>query len=382
MLPAGGRGDNRPVAVSTLDHRLPFVRLMQRGLGLLPYFEAADRALAHLVPFEASCWLSIDPGTMLPTSHYSREYGFDQLLQLAANEFLEDDVNKFADLARAHPPVGVLSQATDGRLGDSRRHEALLAPYGFGDGDELRVVFRDGDVAWGAAALHRRTGRFATRDVAAVAEVGEILANGIRRAILAGALAADRGAEPPGLVLLAADDTIDTISPTARQWLGELLDTTAGTYALPLVLSSVAHQARRAGAGLSGELASVQVPRRSGGWLRLDASVLEDGVRVGVMISPAREPEVADLIARAYGLTARERQVTRLTMHGLSTQEMAARLGVSPYTVQDHLKSIFDKVEVRSRRELVAQLFLQQCAPRLAEGVAPGTDGWFATADA
>jgi DNA-binding CsgD family transcriptional regulator len=83
-----------------------------------------------------------------------------------------------------------------------------------------------------------------------------------------------------------------------------------------------------------------------------------------------------------YGLTARERDVTRLTMLGLSTREMASTLHLSPYTVQDHLKSIFDKVEVRSRRELVAQLFLQQCAPRLAAGASPRADGWFGDTEA
>ena len=65
-------------------------------------------------------------------------------------------------------------------------------------------------------------------------------------------------------------------------------------------------------------------------------------------------------------------------MQGLSTRQMAATLHVSAYTVQDHLKSIFDKVGVRSRRELVAQLFLQQCAPRLMERTPVGVDGWFA----
>lgn len=370
------------MAVAVPDQRLPFARLLHRGLDLPAYFDAADRTLARLVPFQASCWLSLDPGTMLPTSHFSQEYGFDQLLQLAANEFLEDDENRFADLARTDPPVNTLHRATRGHPEQSRRHAAFLTPYGFGDGDELRVVFQDGDDSWGAAAIHRRIGTFTEREIGIVADVGAVIANGIRRAILLGALSAEREPEPPGLVLLNADDAIDTVSPAARLWLGELFDTTTATQEVPLVLASAAHQARRAGAGETPELASVRAPRRSGGWLRLDASLLEDGQRVAVMISPAREPEVAELIARMYGLTAREREVTRLTMVGLSTREMALRLQLSPYTIQDHLKSIFDKVGVRSRRELVAQLFLQQCAPRLAAGASPRADGWFADAEA
>ena len=113
--------------------------------------------------------------------------------------------------------------------------------------------------------------------------------------------------------------------------------------------------------------------------MRLDASLLdrgEDG-QVAVIISAAREPEVARLIAQVYGLSEREQDVTRLVLHGHSTVEMAGSLHLSPYTVQDHLKAIFEKVGVRSRRELVAQLFLQQCAPRLSSGALPGPDGWF-----
>jgi len=370
------------MAVMIHDPRLSFVRLRHRGLGLSDYFDAVDRALVRLVPFEASCWLSLDPATMLPTSHFSREYSFDHLMSLVANEFLEDDTNKFADLARGARPVGTLYAATGGHPERSRRHTTFLTPHGFGGGDELRVVFREGAAAWGAAAFHRRTGTFTEREVGVVNDVGEVVANGIRRAILTGAMTVERDPEAPGVVILESDDAVDTISPTAHRWLGELFDSTVATNDVPLVVASVAQEARRAAMGRADALASVRVPRRSGGWLRLDASLLEDERRVAVVLSPAREPEVADLIARVYGLTAREREVTRLTMHGLSTREMAASLHVSPYTVQDHLKSIFDKVEVRSRRELVAQLFLQQCAPRLAQGLPPGIDGWFAGPEA
>jgi DNA-binding CsgD family transcriptional regulator len=100
--------------------------------------------------------------------------------------------------------------------------------------------------------------------------------------------------------------------------------------------------------------------------------------RVAVMVHPAREPEIpASLIVEAYGLSRREREVARLVRQGRSTRELADDLHVSTYTVQDRLKAVFAKVGVGSRRELVAQLFLQHFAPRLEGGARVGSDGWF-----
>jgi DNA-binding NarL/FixJ family response regulator len=116
---------------------------------------------------------------------------------------------------------------------------------------------------------------------------------------------------------------------------------------------------------------------RTGVWVLIHASCLHaaDGTaaEAAVVIEPAKASEVAPLIVEVYELTPREVDVTRTLARGLSTIEIARDLHLSRYTVQDHLKSVYEKVGVSSRGELVAKMFADHYHDGLAGAIHAST---------
>jgi DNA-binding CsgD family transcriptional regulator len=111
----------------------------------------------------------------------------------------------------------------------------------------------------------------------------------------------------------------------------------------------------------------LSVRARSGRWFALYASLTEplDGLpsETVIVIEPAKAEEVAWLNVASYGLSAREEEIVRLVARGFSTRQISGTLYISGYTVQRHLQTAFEKVGVRSRRELLKRLFFENLPP-------------------
>ncbi len=123
---------------------------------------------------------------------------------------------------------------------------------------------------------------------------------------------------------------------------------------LPTVVRLVATRAR---ASRTHSHLATRARGASGRWVRLTAVPLEgDTGSVAVTIEAARAADLTRILLESYGLTGREAEIVTLLSRGLPTKEIAAELALSPHTIRDHVKTIFDKVQVNSRGGLVAKV--------------------------
>jgi DNA-binding CsgD family transcriptional regulator len=220
--------------------------------------------------------------------------------------------------------------------------------------------------------LHRERAHagFCDADTQFLRSLTPHLAQGLRAALLREGTTEVSESGAPGVLILADDLSAVAMTPTAEAWLAEMPDwpprrdlPQAVCNVVGLLLALERDDPRHVDLP-----PRVRVRTRSGRWLVLHAARLagpDAEGRVAVLFELARPAEISPLVLAVYGLTDREAQVTLLVLRGHSTTHIAARLAISPLTVQQHLKAVFDKVGVHSRRELVAQIFAPH-SPRLS----------------
>jgi DNA-binding CsgD family transcriptional regulator len=368
-----------PAMPSSVDRLIDEIDLVaSKGLERKEFFAELALRLRTVVDSDASCWHTLDPTTRLLTSDDPAELIGHGILTpeeapaagelIVRSEYMVEDVNTFAGLAARRVPVGILSHATRGHPETSARYRDVLLPADIPH--ELRAAFVIRGRVWGAVHLARRaaSGPFQQEDADTLAAVTTAIGRGIRASLRFDAARRVTGVDAPGLIVLGPIDDVELITPPARELLAAI-STDAATYAegeLPAAVLSLASFVRAAPPAAHAASNVVTVPADDG-WVTLHASQPggANDRRIAIVIERATAARSATVRLEAFGATAREREVATLLARGLSRAEIAEALVLSPHTVEDHTKSLYEKLGVASRQELVAHVFLDEYLPEV-----------------
>jgi DNA-binding CsgD family transcriptional regulator len=339
-------------------HADDLVRRCSLGLRGAAFQAELIRGIHALLPVDAIFFATADPDTLLFSGVFQED-----ALTVAADQFLdnelgEDDVNKFHSLATGVRHVSTLDLATRGERTTSARYRDIMAPLGLGD--EMRAALVTPSGCWGYLCLHRAESPygFTQAEVRLISRLATSMGHGCRLSLATGTESIS--AIAPGVVVLHPDLTLAAITGEAERSLADFADHSTTSGRLPAAIYSAAAclQSIDRGTALPNASPTVRVRTTNGSWLLVHATHLhgsaDDGI--AVIIEPAHPSSNAPLVLSSLGLTRRESEVALLVLRGASTKAIGAELHLSAYTVKDHLKSIFDKTGVRSRRDLVAQV--------------------------
>jgi DNA-binding NarL/FixJ family response regulator len=333
--------------------------------------ECVADELSAAMPIDALILAATDPDTLLGLgAGVARDMPSTVCKPFWEYEFEVPDFNKFCDIARAPRPVADLHAATGGRPERSARWRAFRTLM---DADaELRATFNAGGRGWGFLHLNRAgTARgFHEDEIAFIETIGPIVGRALRLALISHP-ARETAARGPGMAIIDVDNRLVSATSEAIAWFDEiesifrLPDLGLGGD-LPSEVTVAAAEARARGGA-----SRTRVRTRAGLWLLIHASCLQgaDAAEVAVVIEPAKASEVAPLIVDAYELTPREVDVTHRLARGLTTNEIASELHLSRYTIQDHLKAVYEKAGVSSRGELVAKMFADHHFDGLSDAI-------------
>jgi DNA-binding CsgD family transcriptional regulator len=308
--------------------------------------------IRRAVPFDAYAWVLTDPETAVGSSPLADVPFLPELPRLIRLKYLTD-VNRWTRLTE---PAALLTEATGGDLARSRLWRELLSGYDVTD--VASVVLRDEFGTWGFIELWRiaPSRPFAPADREyLIGRAGRVTAE-LRRGQAATFVApSTREPDRRGPVVLMLSETLDVLAqtPETSEYLRILVPPGPERDPVPAGAYNVAAQLLAVEAGIDGNPPWARVHLAESRWLTLRAARLDRDI--AVTIEDSSPSERAALFARAHGLSSRESELLDLLVRGRETQDLARLMFLSRHTVQDHLKSIFAKTAVHSRRALLAR---------------------------
>ncbi len=326
-------------------------RICEEGLDERPLRSAVLAELRRDVPFDAYVWLLTDPETCVGSAPLAETPSLADLPALIRLRYLTP-ANRWTTLPSG--TAATLMGSANSDCAASAMWRQMLAGYGIDD--VVSTVFRDMYGCWGFLELWRAGGSFSADECRLLSDLGPVVTRSSRLSQMtafAGRSAALDPESGPAVDLLSRTPQTDT-------YLRALLPTAADRSPVPAAAYNVAAQLLAQENEVDLHPPSARVHLGNGRWVTLRAARIErrssvDSATIAVSIEATRPIERAALYGRVAGLSEREAQLLRHLVEGSDTRELAQRLFVSQHTVQDHLKSIFAKTGVNSRRVLIAR---------------------------
>jgi len=316
--------------------------------------------LHQVIDFDAHVWILTDPHSCVGSAPLAEVPCLPELPATIRLKYLTA-VNRWTRLVEAGQTVATLAMATSGERSRSLIWRELLSRYDIDD--VASSVYADRFGCWGFLDLWReKPGLFSVQDCRFLDAIAEPVTTALRARVAANfvapAVSHRRGLGP---IVLLLDDELRVLGQTAasQDWLNDLLPAQAGRSPIPANAYNVAGQLLAVEQGVDDHPATARVHLGEGFWVTVRAARFEaaDGATalIAVTLAESSAPERLDLYARASGLSHRQSEVLGHLAADGDTREIAALMSVSEHTVQDHLKSIFDKTGARNRTTLLSR---------------------------
>ena len=344
-------------------------RICAAGLDSIALRRALMRQIALVVPYDAYAFSTCDPDTGL-MAHTVGENVPGALRRTYVERLYPDETAiRILDIARGRAAGSVTAVYET-----SHAVAEEFATYGLNAPVHLTLIAEGRLRGTCCVMREKRSCSEIERAQAFFGRAAPLVARALKSAaaIDEAKAAATSGVSvtTPGVLVLDAEARPILRTPAAKRWLRDLADIGfAESDDIPLSVLSLALRLRRARMDVPEELV-VRLRGSSGRWYTIRGSLAEPeasgSATTVIVIRPAVRREVASVLTQLYGLSRREREVVASVARGESTKCIAAALGLSPYTVDEHLERACRKIGVRGRKALVAKIFVDGYAGTLA----------------
>lgn len=339
-------------------------RVCQAGLDSVTLRREIAARIAGAVTIDAHVFGTIDPDTGILNHLVAADVPPALAVEYAALLYPTATATHLMDAARAGRIV-VRAGEESPEILDSQRRSGFA--YG------THVLLADHARLWGTWCLLRGDAPpdDVRREQSLLRRLVPHITRGLQQAVLIDAALGARELDgtTPGMLLLDSRGRPVFRAGAIAAMLEDLADVGVEyADAIPAAIRTAAlrlHRARRSGE--SGGGATLRAHGRSGRWYTIEACIAEptaDGESAtAVIVRPMVPRERAAMLTDLYGLSRREREVTAAVARGETTKEIAARLGVSPHTIKEHVDRACAKIGVQGRKALVARLYFDVYQP-------------------